>query len=90
MFRVWCKIVKNQKAINDKVVSNNQNKQHILLKLDAALDDVCLEFDLAKPLWFDSNYKEVHLFKKATFNKDHFMEPIHFDYLELEIIEDSD
>ena len=58
-------------------------------KVFNALYEICLEFDLGKPIWLDSNIKEFQRTSKARFRQDSFIEEIEFDYLELQIIEED-
>lgn len=58
-------------------------------KVFNALYEICLEFDLGKPIWLDSNIKEFQRTSKARFRQDSFIEEIEFDYLELQVIEED-
>ena len=53
-----------------------------------ALDDICYEFDLGKPIWLSSNINDFKRRAKTRFTKDSFIEQIDFDYLEIEVIEE--
>lgn len=59
-------------------------------KVFRALDEVCLRFDLGKPIWLDSNIREFQRHAKTRFRQDSFIEQIPFDYLEFQIIEEDD
>ena len=52
------------------------------------LDEICYEFDLEKPIWLDSNIKDFKLHAKTRFGRDHFIESVDFDYLEIQVIEE--
>lgn len=54
-----------------------------------ALDEVCYQFDLGKPIWLDSTITEFKRHAKARFYQDNFIESIEFDYLEIHIIEED-
>lgn len=58
-------------------------------KVFQALDEVCLRFDLGKPIWLDSNIREFQRHAKTRFGQDSFIEQIPFDYLEFQIIEED-
>ena len=55
----------------------------------AALEEGCLAFDLAKPIWLDKTVREFQKMSKSRFYQDHVIEHIDFDYLEIEVIEDD-
>ncbi len=88
MFRLWAKIFKENKMLRDTVVENDteDTRTH---KVFAALDEVCLRFDLGKPMWLDSTIREFKRHDKARFTQDNFIEKIEFDYLEIHIIEED-
>ena len=87
MFRMWGKIFYKNRMIQDTVISvdNDLNRTR---KVYQALEEICYEFDLSKPLWLDSNKQEFILQNKTRFTKDSFVEDIDFDYLEVQIIEE--
>lgn len=88
MFRVWAKIFKDNHMIKDIVIKNSDSEMTRTKKIFAALDDVCMKFDLGKPIWLDSNISEFKKVSKTRFNADNFIESIDFDYLELHVIEE--
>ena len=89
MVRIWGKIMKNNKFLEEKVIEIDNKSLNIYDKIQAALETFCHDFDLEKPMWFDQNTKELNQISKTTFRDDQFIEPIWFDYLEIEIIDDS-
>ena len=54
MFRVWGKIMKDNRLIRDITVSDDaeDTRTH---KVFHALDEICHTFDLSRPVWLDSN-----------------------------------
>jgi hypothetical protein len=44
--------------------------------------------DLAVPIWLDPNIREFQKKSKTLFRSDSFVEPISFDYLKIEVIEE--
>lgn len=55
-----------------------------------ALEEICYDFDLGKPIWLSSNVSEFQRHSKTRFRKDSFIEEIPFDYLEIQVIEEDD
>jgi hypothetical protein len=87
MFRLWGKIYKENRLLNDTVISDetNDTRTH---KIFHALDAICQEFDLSKPIWLDSTISEFKKHNKTRFYQDNFIDSIDFDYLEIHIIEE--
>lgn len=88
MFRLWAKIFKNNKLIRDTVICN-QEEDTRTHKIFSALEEVCYEFNLEKPIWLQSSVKEFQKYAKVRFTQDHFIETIDFDYLEIQVIEED-
>jgi hypothetical protein len=89
MFRIWGKIIKHNKFLKEQVVEIDNNATNSQDKIQAALEIICHDFDLEKPMWFDKNTKELEQISKTTFRADQFIESIWFDYLEIEILDDG-
>jgi len=53
-----------------------------------ALDEICYEFDLEKPIWLDATVREFQIHSKARFTRDCFIEAVDFDFLEIQVIEE--
>ena len=53
-----------------------------------ALDELCLAFDLGKPIWLDANIRDFQRHKKTRFTGDNFIEEIDFDFLEILVLEE--
>ena len=87
MFRMWGKIFKKNRMITDTVicVDNDLNRTR---KVYQALEEMCYEFDLPKPLWLESNKQDFIHSSKTRFTRDSFIEEIDFDYLEIQVIEE--
>ena len=58
-------------------------------KVFHALDEICNEFDLGKPIWLETNIREFQRHAKTRFHQDSFIEEISFDYLEFHVIEED-
>lgn len=89
MFRLWAKIFKNNRMLRDTVIcdSNKDTRTH---KIFHALDEVCSQFDLERPLWLDANIREFQKHAKTRFYNDSFIEQVDFDYLEIQMLEEDD
>ena len=88
MFRLWGKIWKENRLLRDTVICNDSDDTRTH-EIFAALDDICMEFDLSKPIWLDSTIAEFKRHSKARFTQDNFVDSIDFDYLEIHVIEED-
>lgn|SRR5574344_153702 len=89
MFRLWAKVFTNNHMLRDTVIENNSNQTRTK-KIFAALEEVCMQFDLCKPIWLESNISEFKKVSKTRFRQDSFIENIEFDFLEIQVIEEDD
>lgn len=87
MFRLWGKEFKNNKMLRDTVVEDNSDNTRTH-KIFNALDQICYDFDLSKPIWLDVNIDEFKRLAKTRFTSDNFVDSIDFDYLEIHVIEE--
>lgn len=87
MFRLWGKEFKDNKMLIDTVIedTSDDTRTH---KIFHALDKICYEFDLSKPIWLDANVEEFQRLAKTRFTQDNFVDSIDFDYLEIHVIEE--
>lgn len=88
MFRLWVKIIKENRLVKDIVISDSSDKTRTY-KIFDGLEQACVEFDLEKPIWLDSTISHFKRLSKARFNRDNFIEPIDFDYMEIQILEED-
>lgn len=88
MFRLWAKIFKDNRMLKDTCImdSSPDTRTH---KVFNSLEEVCYQFDLGKPIWLDKTVTEFKRHSKARFFQDNFIEPIEFDFLEIQIIEED-
>lgn len=89
MFRMWCKIFKDNHLIQDVVIVKDNMEQTRTSKVLEGLSDACRHFDLAVPVWLDSTITDFRRHDKTRFTSDNFMEQIDFDYLEIHVIEED-
>lgn len=89
MFRIWGKIFKENHLLKDTVICDESPSSRTA-KVFHALEKICIEFDLSKPIWLESNIREFQRHDKTRFYQDSFIEEITFDYLEFQVIEEDD
>ena len=85
--RIWFKILKDNHLIRDTVITD-ESEDTRTHKIFRALDKVCYEYDLSKPIWLDATVTEFKRHDKARFYQDNFVEQIDFDFLEIHVIEE--
>lgn len=88
MFRLWARTFRNNHMLRDTVICDDRTETRTHKVFDA-LEAVCYQFDLGKPIWLDSNIADFKKHDKTRFTSDNFIEAIDFDYLEIHVIEDD-
>ncbi|MDF2871657.1 MAG: hypothetical protein K0R05_3232 [Anaerocolumna sp.] len=89
MFRLWAKIFKDNRMLSDVVIINEDPALNRTKKVFAAVDEICLKFDLSKPLWLDNTIADFKKHDKVRFYQDNFIDHIEFDFLEIHVIEED-
>ncbi len=85
--RIWFKLFQDNHLLQDTVITDDSEDTRTH-KIFRALEQVCYEFDLSKPIWLDATIAEFKRHAKARFYQDNFVEQIVFDYLEIHVIEE--
>ena len=88
MFRLWAREFKNNRMLKDTVIEDGRDETRTHKVFDA-LEEVCLQFDLGKPIWLESTVSDFKRHSKTRFSQDNFIEEIDFDYLEIHVIEED-
>lgn len=88
MFRLWARTFKENRMQQDTCIVDD-SKDTRTHKVFRALEEVCYQFDLGKPIWLDKTVAEFKRHSKARFYQDNFIETIDFDFLEIQIIEED-
>lgn len=87
--RIWGKLMKKNRLLKDMVVENYDYTLNRTRKVYQALEDICYEFDLAKPIWLDVNKEDFIKYSRTKFTSDSFVEDIDFDFLDFQVIEED-
>lgn len=88
MFRLWAKIFQDNHMLRDTCITDD-SKDTRTHKVFRALEEICCEFDLGKPIWLDKTVADFKRYSKTRFTQDNFIEGIDFDYLEIQVIEED-
>ena len=88
MFRLMGCIYKDAHILQSTVICDESasTRTH---KIFSGLNFICLEFDLEKPIWLESNITDFQRHSKTRFTQDNFIEELDFDYLSIEVIEEG-
>lgn len=88
MFRLWGKIWQDNHLLRDVTICDDSDDTRTH-KVFRALDEICMQLDLGKPIWLDVNIADFKRHSRTRFTADSFVEQIDFDYLEIHIIEED-
>ena len=88
MFRLWARTFKDNHMLQDTCIADGSadTRTH---KVFRALDEVCYQFDLSRPIWLDKTIADFKRLGKARFTQDNFVDGVDFDYLEIQVIEED-
>ncbi len=81
--KLYGRIIKQGKLINEAWAEPQGSSEDFRDQLEECLIQVCKELDLEVPIWLKKNTTEFGLYKKTSFNSDHFGEEIKFDRFEI-------
>ena len=81
--------MKKNRLIKDTVVEIEDYSISRTQKVYQALEAMCYEFDLAKPIWLEINKNDFIRYARTRFTQDNFIEMIEFDYLDFQVIEEE-
>ena len=88
MFRMWGKLMKNNRLLGDTVITNGDYSLTRTQMVLGSLEEICYQFDLGQPIWLDANVREFQRHVKARFYQDSFIEHIDFDFLVIQVGEE--
>lgn len=88
MFRLWARTFRDNHMTQDTCIEDDSNDTRTH-KIFRALDEICIRFDLSRPVWLDKNIAEFKRHRKVRFGRDNFIDDIDFDYLEIQVIEED-
>jgi len=83
MPRLWAKIIMKQRIMRQATI------EAVFEDAEAALTELCRDFDIPSPLWLKKHEREYEEFRRTTFLPEHFMEEVPFQRLEIEFLEDD-
>ena len=86
--RIWFREIKDSRPLQNQILEDlsEDTRTH---KVFGAIEKICHDWDLAVPIWLDSNVAEFKRRSVTRFNQDNFIDEIEFDYLEIRVLEED-
>jgi hypothetical protein len=81
--KLYGRLVKHGKLIKEAWAEPQDSSGDFRNQLEECLILVCKELDIEVPLWLKKNSKEFGIYRKTSFDSNHFGEDIGFDRLEI-------
>ncbi len=81
--KLYGKLIEQGKMIKEAWAEPQNSSDDFREQLEECLIMVCKELDIEVPIWLKKNTKEFGLYRKTSFNSDHFGETINFDRFEI-------
>jgi len=88
MLRLWTRVIRRNKIIEQSVTESVLAEESSAIA--EALQAACVELDIARPMWLSLNENDMADYRRTTLTQDNFMEDIHFDRMEIEILEEEE
>ena len=86
MYKLWGLLKKDGKIIRQAVSSREDGPD----AFDEALQEICAQFDIEKPVLLNKHERELQKFSRTVFRRDDFLDSIPFDTFEVENITKKD
>ena len=80
---LYGRLIKQGKLIKEANSVSQDFSGDFRAQLEECLILVCKELDVEVPIWLKKNSKDFGLYRKTSFNSDHFGEVIAFDRFEI-------
>ncbi len=86
MIKLWGVLRRRQRMVRQVTVSARTASPE---DVRAAVDEICREFDIARPVWLAKHEGEMERFGRTAFSPDDFIETVAFDRFEVEILKST-
>ena len=88
--QVWGRIMQGHKTLRQMTLDLPEDNLPLVTRVKLRIDDMVMEMDLPRPIWFHQNEKDIMDFGRTDFRQDHFIEHIPFTCFEVELIDEED
>ncbi len=85
--KIWATIFKNHKRRREATAVSDLDDWDAAL--NACLYALCYDLDVQKPMLLPKNLNDLLEYRRTLLTQDCFIEPIGFDWLELEIADEE-
>jgi len=83
ILKLYGRLIKNGKLLKEAWATPENDSDSFHDQLEECLISICKQLDIEVPLWLKKNTTEFGIYRKTSFNSDHFGEAINFDRLEI-------
>ena len=87
--RIWAKIICDQRIYNQTVREFTSLRSFSNSEIEHVVHELCQELDLSRPVILRKHFNEFQQFQRIVFRPADFIEPIDFDYFEIELIKEK-
>lgn len=78
--RLWIRLMKKHRVERDMLIACTRDDPQ------AALREALPKMDLSQPMWLSRHKSDWEQYALTRFKPEHFMEPVHFDCMEISYI----
>ncbi len=86
--KIWFKEWKNSRMLKDVMIEDHTDDTRTH-KVFNAVKEAAYQLDIGTPIWLDAAVDSFKRHAKARFTQDAFIEPVEFDFLEIEVLEED-
>lgn len=83
MSRLWARVIRDHR------IEKQDTRPCAWGEENEALTELCKEFDIPRPIWLPKHEREYTSFRRTAFSREHFIEEVPFDRLEIEFLDDT-
>ena len=87
--QLWGKIIQGHRTVRQYTMRLEPSDRPLAEQVQDALNEMVMELDLPRPIWFKRNVEDIEVFGRTEFHQDHFIEPVRFTKFEIELIEEE-
>ena len=83
MSRLWARVIRDHR------IEKQDTRPCAWGEENEALTELCKEFDIPRPIWLPKHERAYASFRRTAFSREHFIEEVPFDKLEIEFLDDT-
>lgn len=86
--KLWFKEWTDGRMVRDVIIEDDSDETRTH-KIFNGTKEAAYRLDIGTPIWLETAVRSFKRHAKARFTQDAFVEPIAFDYLEIEVLEED-